>query len=119
MRLLKKRCPDVLGTEGLGVSPSFNIPPRLGDTRGLNKSFSALSFNSMSTYGVILFHTTSYALRAEKKLVKEGFSVKLVPTPREFSSDCGVALRFEYSELERVTKLLNSAFVEIASIHQM
>ena len=48
----------------------------------------------MSEFGVILFHTTSAALRAEKVLQRSGLTVKLIPTPREFSSDCGMALRF-------------------------
>ena len=68
-------------------------------------------------YGVILFHTNSAVMRAEKLLKKEGLSVKLIPTPREFSSDCGTALRFEWPQRERVEKVLAGASVEIASIH--
>lgn len=33
-------------------------------------------------FGVVLFHTNSAALRAEKRLVADGFTVKLIPTPR-------------------------------------
>ncbi len=43
--MLKGRCPDAIGAEGLGVSPSFSIPPRLGDKRGLNLTFSELSID--------------------------------------------------------------------------
>ena len=45
----------------------------------------------MSEYGVVLFYTTSSVMAAEKKLVKEGFIIKLIPTPRQFSSDCGIS----------------------------
>jgi hypothetical protein len=62
--------------------------------------------------GVVLFHTTSSALRAEKILQKEGVIVKLIPTPRELSSDCGIALRFEWDDRERVTSHLIRAGVE-------
>jgi hypothetical protein len=74
---------------------------------------------NISPFGVILFHTNSSALRAEKVLLKGGFSIKLIPTPREFSSDCGVALRFVWSHESQVRAILNSANVEISSIHEM
>ncbi|MBN1570252.1 MAG: DUF3343 domain-containing protein [Acidobacteria bacterium] len=70
-------------------------------------------------YGVVLFHTSSAALRAEKVLIKNGFSIKMIPTPREFSSDCGVSLRFSWQEETRVRELLESARVEIGSIHAL
>lgn len=73
----------------------------------------------MSTYGVVLFHTTSAALRAEKLLQRAGLTVKLIPTPREFSSDCGMALRFDWARVEQVQGTLHAAQVEIASVRQL
>ena len=73
----------------------------------------------MSAYGVILFHTTSAELRAEKILVQEGLTVKIVPTPREFSTDCGIALRLDWSRTASAQALLKSAKIEIAGIHKM
>lgn len=73
----------------------------------------------MKDYGVVLFYSTSSALRAEKTLVKAGLAVKLIPTPRNLSSDCGVALRFDGDQAERVRGLLEAAQVEVAGIHSM
>ncbi len=73
----------------------------------------------MTEYGVILFHTTSSAMRAEKLLAKEGFVVKLIPTPREFSSDCGVALRFDWTQCQQIKMILDVEGIEIAGIHQV
>jgi N-acyl-L-homoserine lactone synthetase len=70
-------------------------------------------------YGVVLFHTTSAALRAEKILTRAGLAVKLIPTPREFSSDCGIALRFEWENEERLRQLLGQASVEMAGVHRL
>jgi hypothetical protein len=70
-------------------------------------------------YGVVLFHTNSSALRAEKILLKSGLTVKLVPTPRELSSDCGVALRFNWNDDPAVRARLIASNVEISSIHEM
>lgn len=73
----------------------------------------------MTRCGVILFHTNSSVMRAEKLLKKEGYSIKLIPTPREFSSDCGVALRFDWADYEKVKSILDTAHLEIDAIHQM
>ncbi len=70
-------------------------------------------------YGVVLFHTTSAAMQAEKLLSKVGLKVKLIPTPRQFSSDCGIALRFDWEHKEEVESLLTSKRVDIAAFHQM
>ena len=56
-------------------------------------------------------------MKAEKLLVKKGHSIKLIPTPRQFSSDCGIALRFEWSYCEQVKSMLDEANVEYDSIH--
>ena len=68
-------------------------------------------------YGVILFHTTSSVIRAEKLLIKDGTAVKLIPTPRQFSTDCGIALRFDWNCRDRITHVLEEARVEIDAVH--
>lgn len=73
----------------------------------------------MNPYGIVLFYTSSAALRAEKTCTRAGLTVKLVPTPRELSSDCGVALRFAWTESERIGQMLSSARVETAGIHAL
>jgi hypothetical protein len=73
----------------------------------------------MSDYGVALFHNTSAVMRAEKVLKKGGVTVKLIPTPREFSSDCGMAVRFDAQDMYAVRVLLEQAHVEVAGIHTM
>ena len=67
--------------------------------------------------GVILFHTNSAVLRAEKILLREGFTIKLIPVPRHLSSDCGIAMRFDQSAETRVREILETAGVPINSIH--
>jgi N-acyl-L-homoserine lactone synthetase len=68
------------------------------------------------TRAVFLFHTTTSAIRAEKVLKKAGLEVKLVPTPRELSSDCGVALQIEAAQEEEGARVLSQAKVE-ADLH--
>jgi hypothetical protein len=73
----------------------------------------------MSEFGVLLFHTTSAALRAEKVLQHSGLTVKLIPTPREFSSDCGIALRFPWARAEEARSALDLARVDVAGVRQI
>ena len=70
--------------------------------------------NQANSYGVILFHSTSGALRAEKLLKKEGIAYKIIPVPRHLSSDCGVCIRFSSQEESLVRKALADK-VEIQS----
>jgi hypothetical protein len=73
----------------------------------------------MSARGVVIFHTTAMALRAEKVLGEAGLEVRSIPTPRELSSDCGIAVRFPWGEAERVRRLLEAARVETAGLHPL
>ena len=70
----------------------------------------------MTCYGVVLFHTTSAVMRAEKLLKKRGHAGKLIPTPRQFSSDCGIAFRFDWDQCQRVKSVLDDAGVEFDAI---
>jgi hypothetical protein len=73
----------------------------------------------MTEYGVVLFYTTSAAMRAEKLLLKAGCGVKMIPPPREFSTDCGIALRFDWCRYEAVKSALDAALVETQAIHHL
>lgn len=70
----------------------------------------------MSAFAVILVHSTSHAIHAERVLRRAGLTVKLIPTPRHLSSDCGSALRIAADASERCRELLASAGVEIERI---
>lgn len=47
-----------------------------------------------STQAVVLFHSTSHAIRAERLLIKAQVPCKMIPVPRHLSADCGICLRF-------------------------
>lgn len=70
-------------------------------------------------YGVILFHSTQSAIKAERAVVKSGLDARLIPTPRHLSSNCGSALRFLWSEAEKICRLLEEAGVDIAGLHHL
>jgi hypothetical protein len=45
-------------------------------------------------------------MRAEKVLQRAGLVIKLIPVPRQLSSDCGVCLRFDRTADEKVRQAL-------------
>ncbi|HSR30688.1 MAG TPA: DUF3343 domain-containing protein [Anaerolineae bacterium] len=71
----------------------------------------------MPEYSVVLFHSTAHAIRAEKVLQRSGFRPKMIPTPRQLSSDCGMALRFNRADEERVKAILKENKVPVNGIH--
>lgn len=67
-------------------------------------------------YGLVLFRSTQGAIRAERLLVAAGLPLKLIPVPRHLSSQCGVALRFEWGVCQEVQTALETAGVEVDRI---
>jgi len=72
----------------------------------------------MSAYGIVLFHNSSSAMKAEAVLKKAKLSPRLVPTPRELSSDCGVALRFDWESKDEVVRKLAEAKVVTTGVFE-
>ena len=70
-------------------------------------------------FGVVLFFTTSAAMRGEKVARKAGLEVKLIPTPRQLSSDCGIALRFAWADGDDVRRCVEEARVENDGLHRI
>ena len=70
-------------------------------------------------FSVALFHSISGALRAEKLLKAESVPLKLIPVPRQLSSDCGICVRFECADQLKVEEILNKSKLEVQGIHQI
>jgi hypothetical protein len=68
-------------------------------------------------YSVVLFHSITGALQAEKRLKGKGIATKLIPVPRQLSSDCGVCLRFERKDESEVKTALEEERIDIQGIH--
>ena len=55
-------------------------------------------------YLVILFDSTSLAIRGEQVAKKAGYEVRCIPTPRHISSNCGIALRIRPEDREGILR---------------
>lgn len=70
-------------------------------------------------YGVVLFDSTQRVLKAEKMLKRAGVATKLIPVPRQISSDCGVCLRFLWRDRCRVEGLLAAKELSLEGIQHL
>jgi len=68
-------------------------------------------------YSVVIFYSTSAAIRAESLAKKDELIVKLIPVPRNLSSDCGICLRFNNEDKPKIEKILQDGKVEYENIY--
>jgi len=69
--------------------------------------------------GVILFPSIHFALQAEKMVKGKGFSLDLIPVPRQLSSDCGICMLIEWEEREKLRNLLEEGGVKVEGVHPL
>ena len=67
-------------------------------------------------YSVILLPSTSHALRAEKLIIENGYTCKLIPVPRNIRSDCGVCVRIESQIKAEILPLLSQAKMNVEGV---
>ncbi|MDF1535378.1 MAG: DUF3343 domain-containing protein [bacterium] len=58
---------------------------------------------------VVVFPTAHLTLKAESLLEKAGVRHRTVMKPRRISSDCGLAIRIDPGDLQRIRKLLEES----------
>ncbi len=73
--------------------------------------------NKSEEYRVVLFYSTSAAIKAESLAKKENLVVKLIPVPRNLSSDCGICLLFRSQDKLVIEDLLNRGKIEYENIY--
>ncbi len=73
----------------------------------------------MDTGCVVTFNATHYALKAEKVTKKEGLAVKLIPVPRQFSSNCGLALNFDCADKDKIVDIFEKTHIKVHGIHDL
>jgi len=67
---------------------------------------------------VLLFKSVHQVMKAEKVLKGKGFTVDLIPVPREISSDCGVAVELPWEERSGVSSLLGASGISVLETYK-
>ncbi len=61
---------------------------------------------------IMLFHSTNYAIWAQDLLKESNITCKMIPVPRDLSSDCGYCVRISPEDSEAAEELLIKNNVE-------
>jgi hypothetical protein len=78
-----------------------------------------VSAETGTVWAVILFRSTTHVMRAEKALQKAGVPCRLIPVPRQLSSQCGVCLRVSTADATRAIGVLRDARVAYGGLHEV
>jgi hypothetical protein len=70
-------------------------------------------------YSVVIFYSTSAAIRAENLAQKVNLKVKLIPIPRHLSSDCGICLQFNNEDQQSIKEILVEKKIEYDDIYEI
>jgi hypothetical protein len=73
----------------------------------------------MDSYSAILFHSPNYAIWTAKVLKKNSIGGKMIPIPRNLSSDCGYCVRIFSTDVERAVEVINSNSIEFDRIEDL
>ena len=70
-------------------------------------------------YSVVIFYSTSAAIRTESLAQKVNLKVKLIPVPRHLSSDCGICLQFNNEDQQSIKEILAEKKIEYEDIYEI
>jgi hypothetical protein len=68
---------------------------------------------------IATFFTTHAALLAEKVVKQAGIAGKLIPSPRQVSTDCTIALSYSRAMQDRVGDILKSHGIETSGVYAL
>ncbi|EOD00037.1 DUF3343 domain-containing protein [Caldisalinibacter kiritimatiensis] len=71
------------------------------------------------TYFVMTFDSTHYAIKAEKVLKEEKIDIRTIPTPREITASCGLAIKFSEDLLEDVKRTVEEKKLNRSGIYKI
>jgi len=73
----------------------------------------------MNDFYVVSFNSTHHAIRTEKLLENEGIKIMTLPTPREIAASCGLSIRFDCEDLEKINTIMLENSLERRGIYHI
>ena len=73
----------------------------------------------MNEMYVVTFNSTHYAIKFEKILKDADIKMMMIPSPREITASCGLSIKFDQSDVEKVTKHIEESHVDIYGIFKL
>ena len=69
-------------------------------------------------YAVATFKSTHYTIQAEEVFKSNNISFKTIPTPREITVSCGLAILFTLEDVPKTRELIDSGDLLIDSLYE-
>jgi len=74
---------------------------------------------NVQEYLAFTFVSTSHALKAEKVIKSTGIPYLMIPTPRQISTSCGLAVKTHLVDLKMISQLFAANSVKVEAIYQI
>lgn len=71
----------------------------------------------MNQYGYITFKSVSYAMKFETAIKSYDIKIKIIPVPRSISSSCGMCVRFDLYEMDKLKSIIVKDNLEYDNIY--
>lgn len=68
--------------------------------------------------GVITFKSTHHTIKFEEFLKNKNINFKTIPTPREITRSCGLAIVFDLEDLPKVNEIIANNEINIDSVYK-
>lgn len=72
----------------------------------------------LDQFGVVTFNSTHHAIKGESIFKTNEIPFKTIPTPREITLSCGLSIKFEINDLDKVKNLVESDELSIKGIYK-
>ena len=73
----------------------------------------------MDEYYVIVFSTTNFVIQAESVVKSKKIPYQIMPTPREITLSCGMAIRFDKSNLNDIAEIVKAGEITIKDVYRI
>lgn len=71
------------------------------------------------SHTLFLVPSANHAVQGEQALIRAGIRCRLIPVPRDLSSQCGVCLRVDWEDRRRADEELTAAGTVIEGTHDL
>lgn len=73
----------------------------------------------MQEMHIVSFSSTHHAIRSDKLFGENSIKSITLPTPREITASCGISIRFQYEDMDKILEILEANNVEYKGIYNI
>lgn len=70
-------------------------------------------------FGIITFEGTQHAIKAESDLMNQDINTKTIPTPRDISLSCGLAIRIDMEDIDKIKELYDRGELKFKNLYSL